>query len=247
MTWLRPLKPRPEAAMRLICFTHAGGSITAYRDWPDLLPDSVELYGVQLPGRADRFNEPMPGDVETLVGSVVEEMLPLLDRRFALFGHSMGAMVAYETTRALEARGADPERLFASGCAAPHEPRRRREISSYDDERFMAELVKLGGTDLQILAHPAMREVIFPYVRGDFRLVESYRHRPGPALRTPISVIVGDSDPVVSQAQAKAWETRTLSDFSLTVLPGGHFYLQPRRAEVIAEVVRRLGAGLRGR
>ncbi|MEV7006387.1 alpha/beta fold hydrolase [Streptosporangium sp. NPDC051022] len=242
MTWLRPLRPRPEATTRLICFAHAGGSVAAYRDWPALLPESIEPYGVQLPGRADRFGEPLPEDMDGLVGSAVEAMLPLLDRPFALFGHSMGAMVAYESTRVLEARGFHPMRLFASGARAPHEPRRRAEISSYDDERFMAELTKLGGTDLQILANPEMREVVFPYVRGDFRLIENYRHAPGPALRTPISVIVGDADPVVTPAQAKEWETRTVSDFSLTVLPGAHFYLQPQRAAVVGEIVRRVGA-----
>ncbi|GAA3088487.1 thioesterase II family protein [Streptosporangium carneum] len=247
MTWLRSPLPRPGAATRLICFTHAGGSASAYRDWADLLPGSVELHAVQLPGRADRFGEPMPQDMETLVGAIVEATLPLLDRPLALFGHSMGAMVAYETTRALEARGADPVRLFASGCRAPHEPRRSPEISSYDDERFMAELVMLGGTDLDVLSHPAIQQVVFPYVRADFRLIESHRHRPGPALRTPISVIVGDADPVVTPAQAKAWERHTLSGFSLTVMPGDHFYLQPQREAVVAEIVRRIGEGRPGR
>lgn len=240
MTWLRPLKPRPRATTRLICFAHAGGSVTAYRDWPDLLPGSVEPYGVQLPGRADRFGDPMPADIHEIAGSVLEELLPLLDRDVVLFGHSMGATVAYEVTRALEARGTGPVRLFVSGSAAPHEPRRRREISSYDDETFLAELTKLGGTELEILSHPTMREIVFPYIRADFRLVESYRHLPGPALRTPISVIVGDSDPVVTPLQAKEWQARTTSGFSLTILPGGHFYLQPQRAAVVAEILRRL-------
>ncbi|GHH64342.1 thioesterase [Streptosporangium violaceochromogenes] len=243
MTWLRCLRPRPRATVRLFCFAHAGGSATAYREWPDLLPASIEPYGVQPPGRADRFGEPVPADMDELVGPVAEETLPLLDRPFALFGHSMGALAAYETTRLLEARGAGPVRLFVSGCAAPHEPRRERELSSYDDERLVAELAGYGGTDAQILAHEEMRRVVLPYVRGDLRLVERYRHRPGPPLRTPVSVIVGDADPLVTPAQAEAWRTRTLADFSLTVMTGDHFYLQPRRAAVVAEVARRMGCG----
>lgn len=242
MTWLRCPRPRPGATTRLICFAHAGGSATAYREWPVLLPESVELYAVQLPGRADRFVEAKLDDMGMLVDSVVEEMLPLLDRRFALFGHSMGAMAAYEVTRALEARGIGPARLFASGCSAPHERRDRREISAYDDDRLLAELAKLGGTELEILSHQGMRELIFPYVRSDFRLLEKYRHRPGPPLSTPISALVGDADPVVTPAQAKSWEARTVSDFSLTVFPGDHFYLQSRRAQVVTEIVQRMSA-----
>ncbi|SFK25145.1 Surfactin synthase thioesterase subunit [Streptosporangium canum] len=240
MSWLNCFHPRPRATTRLICFPHAGGSATAYRDWSALLPESVELYGVQLPGRADRFGEPMPEHMSTLVDSLTEAMLPLLDRRFALFGHSMGAVGAYEVTRVLEARGIGPAKLFVSGATAPHEAGERRKVSGYDDAALLAELSRLGGTELEIFAHPVMREIIFPYVRGDFRLLENYRHRPGPPLRTPVSALVGDADPVVAPAQAKAWETLTASDFSLTVFPGDHFYLQPQRARVVAEIVQRL-------
>ncbi|MER5325600.1 thioesterase II family protein [Streptosporangium roseum] len=242
MSWLNCFHPRPRATTRLICFPHAGGSATAYRDWSALLPESVELYGVQPPGRADRFGEPMPEHMSTLVDSVTDAMLPLLDRRFALFGHSMGAVGAYEVTRALEARGIGPAKLFVSGATAPHEAGERRKVSGYDDDALLAELSRLGGTELEIFAHPMMREIIFPYVRGDFRLLENYRHRPGPPLRTPVAAFVSDADPVVTPAQAKAWETLTASDFSLTVFPGDHFYLQPQRARVVAEIVQRMSA-----
>ncbi|MFF3443019.1 thioesterase II family protein [Streptosporangium sp. NPDC002721] len=240
MTWLRCAFPRPGATTRLFCFTHAGGSATAYRAWSEPLPASVELHATQLPGRADRFNEPLPEDMDTLADEVTGSMLPLLDRRFALFGHSMGATLAYEVTRRLEARGIAPARLFASGARAPHDPRDRPPISEYDDDRFVAEIAKLGGTEVEILSHRAMREIILPYVRADFRLVEAYRHRPGPPLHTPISAFVSDADPVVTPAQAKSWEARTSSGFSLTIFPGDHFYLQPQRVRVVKEITRTL-------
>ncbi|GAA4229645.1 surfactin synthase thioesterase subunit [Streptosporangium album] len=242
MTWLHCFHPRPGATARLICFAHAGGSAAAYRDWSGPLPESVELYGVQLPGRADRLGQPLLEHMDTLVGSVTEAMLPLLDRPFALFGHSMGAVAAYEVTRALEARGIRPARLFASGCLPPHEAAERRKVSAYDDEGLLAELARLGGTELEVLSHRSIREIVFPYVRGDFRLLENYRHRPGPPLRTPISVLVGDADPVLTPAQAKSWEALTASGFSLTVFPGDHFYLQPQRERVVAEIARGMRA-----
>nr|BFE81255.1 hypothetical protein GCM10020093_038560 [Planobispora longispora] len=181
MTWLRCPRPRPRAATRLVCFAHAGGSATAYREWPALLPESVELHGVQLPGRADRFGEPFPESFQSMAAEIAAETVPLLDRRFALFGHSMGALLAYEVTRLLEERGLGPVRLFVSGCRAPHEIRRDdRRLSEHDDDRLVSELTRLGGTDAEILTHPAMRELILPYVRGDFRLIENHRSRPGP-------------------------------------------------------------------
>ncbi|MEU4834210.1 alpha/beta fold hydrolase [Streptosporangium sp. NPDC023615] len=242
MTWLRCAVRRPAAAARLFCFTHAGGSAVAYREWHALLPATVELHATQLPGRADRFAQAPPESMEALVDALTEAMLPLLDRRFALFGHSMGATVAYEVTRRLEARGLAPARLFVSGSTAPHDRRDTRALSTYDDDALVAELSKLGGTEVEILAHEAMREIVLPYVRADFRLLEAYRHRPGPPLRTPISVLVGDADPVVTPEQAKAWEARTFSEFSLKVFPGDHFYLQPHRAAVVGEVARPLTA-----
>ncbi|WP_440100775.1 thioesterase II family protein [Streptosporangium sp. H16] len=240
MSWLRCAFPRPGATTRLFCFTHAGGSATAYRAWSELLPASVELHATQLPGRADRFDEPLPDDMDTLADEITGSMLPLLDRRFALFGHSMGATLAYEVTRRLETRGITPARLFVSGARAPHDPRDRPPVSEYDDDRFVAELTKLGGTEVEILSHRAMREIVLPYVRADFRLVEAYRHRPGPPLHTPISAFVSDADPVVTPVQAKSWEARTSSDFSLTVFPGDHFYLQPQRAPVVERMTRTL-------
>ncbi|GIH79621.1 thioesterase II family protein [Planobispora longispora] len=246
MTWLRCPRPRPRAATRLVCFAHAGGSATAYREWPALLPESVELHGVQLPGRADRFGEPFPESFQSMAAEIAAETVPLLDRRFALFGHSMGALLAYEVTRLLEERGLGPVRLFVSGCRAPHEIRRDdRRLSEHDDDRLVSELTRLGGTDAEILTHPAMRELILPYVRGDFRLIENHRSRPGPPLRTPISVLIGDADPVVTAAQGKAWEACTVSDFSLAVFPGNHFYLQPLRERVVAEVVQTLNGTFR--
>ncbi|GAA3447992.1 thioesterase II family protein [Planomonospora venezuelensis] len=247
MTLLRCPRPRPGATTRLVCFAHAGGSAVAYREWPALLPDSVELHGVQLPGRADRFAEPFPESLDALAAEIAGALAPLLDRRVALFGHSMGALLAYEVTRLLEAQGLGPVRLFVSGCPAPHEPRERRRFSEYDDDRLVAELARLGGSEPAVLSHRGMREVILPYVRGDFRLIEDHRSRPGPPLRTPISAFVGEADPVVTAAQAKSWEACTVSGFTLTTFPGDHFYLQPLRERVVAEVVQMMSAKQSGR
>jgi surfactin synthase thioesterase subunit len=240
VTWFHCAEKRPSAAMRLICFPHAGGSAGFYRNWGKETTPAVEVHAVQYPGRANRIADPLVDDAERLARLVAEAMNPLLDRPVALFGHSMGAVIAYEVGRILQVRGCAPLHLFASGARSPHDRGDADRIAGKDDDDLVAALAGYGGTDTKVLADPELRELVLPYVRNDFHLIESYRHRPKPRLTTPVTAIIGDADPHVNHAQARRWAEVTDGRFTLTALPGDHFYLVPQQAKVTAETLRRL-------
>lgn len=240
MNWFRCPEPRPWASMRLFCLPHAGGSAVFYRPWSSQVTPAVEVHAVQYPGRADRMRDPMIEDAHRLSRLIAGSMAPLMDRPTALFGHSMGAVLAYEVARLLEARGVPPVHLFVSGARPPHRRGEREGIADRDDDGLVAELAKLGGTDAELLQDPEMRELVLPYVRNDFRLIENYEHRAGPRLRVPVTALIGDADAHVNEEQVAAWAEVTDGPFTARVLPGDHFYLVPGQSQVLSEVLHRL-------
>ncbi|MEU4410181.1 alpha/beta fold hydrolase [Streptosporangium sp. NPDC023963] len=236
MSWFHCYDPRPRSGLRLFCFPHAGGSANFYRSWHHTLPPAVEVRAVQYPGRADRRADSLIDDAHHIAKLVTDAMAPLLDRPVALFGHSMGALIAYEVARELEARGRGVVHLFASGRHAPHDHRTGDAHTTDDD--LISDLVRLGGVEEEHLADPVIRELTLPVVRNDYRVDETYRHRPGGPLHCPVTAILGDRDPEVTPEQAARWSELTRDRFAARVLDGDHFYLVPRRTDVVAHVLR---------
>ncbi|MET9245196.1 alpha/beta fold hydrolase [Nonomuraea sp. NPDC003709] len=237
MNWFHCYRPRPYAGLRLFCFPHAGGSASFYRSWHGDAPHSVEVRAVQYPGHGDHRAAPLVDDAVHLAKLVTDAMAPLLDRPVALFGHSMGALIAYEVARALEARGRGVTHLFASGRHAPHEHRPGDTHARSDDE-LVDELVRLGGVDRELMDDPDIRELTLPAVRNDYRVDETYRHRPGGVLACPVTALLGSDDPEVTAGQAARWGELTRDRFAVRVMQGDHFYLVPRQGDVIAELSR---------
>ncbi|MEP6501831.1 MAG: alpha/beta fold hydrolase [Betaproteobacteria bacterium] len=234
-TWLQRLSPRPDAARRLFCFHHAGGSAAAFRLWPWQLPE-FDVCAVQLPGRANRFVEPALTDIGAIVDAFLPELLPLLDRPYLLFGHSMGSAVACALAHRLRAVGAPlPQHLFVSGRQPPHRPFPEWSMSGLSDQAAIEAVQRnFGGLPDEVLAHPELLEMLVPTLRADFAALEAYRSVPESPLPVPIVALGGTEDPCAADDHLQPWQAYTTHPLRVRRVAGNHFYLDARLADVLA-------------
>lgn len=227
--------------MRLFCFPYAGGGASAYRGWHDLLPPGVELVAIQPPGRETRFNEPPLRDMSAMLAEVARAMAPMLDRPYAVFGHSLGSLVAFELVRLLRQSGLPlPEHLFVSGRRAPHVPIDRRAFHDLADADLIDELRKMRGMTDQLLENEELMAVLLPTLRADFAVHDTYRYREQPALALPVTVFGGLEDEVTTPENLAAWSSMTAAASQVRLFPGGHFFINEHRDDVLAVISREL-------
>lgn len=234
--WLAYRRPAPNVALRLFCFPYAGGGASVYQRWAETLPGMIEVCPVQLPGRERRIAEPAFTSVDALVREMVPALEPLMDRPFALFGHSMGAVVAYEAARALREAGREPVRLFVSGRRAPTVPDPAPPLHALPDAEFADELRRLGGTPEELLAHREVMEMLLPTLRADMALCETYRHHPAAPLACPVTALGGVDDPELGAAELDPWSQETTGAFVRRMFPGGHFFVNTARPQLLRAV-----------
>ena len=223
-------------ALRLLCLPHAGGAAALFRGWQAMLPASIEVCPLLLPGRESRLLEPAPTRMSELVASLWPAVAELSDVPCVLFGHSMGALVAYELARRWQAAGAPPLRhLMVSAMTAP-QLRRGGALHRADDESIVAWLRAHAVTPTEILASPSLRSLFLPTVRADLTLVETYQYLTGPRLTCPVTVYVGAADPLVDAVGCVGWSALTAGPWRLRRFGGSHFYLTERRSQVLADI-----------
>jgi medium-chain acyl-[acyl-carrier-protein] hydrolase len=235
---LRPF-PNPAAALRLFCLPYAGGGASAYHGWGRLLPATIELCAIQLPGRETRRREPPYTDFGEAVAGLIDVACPLLDRPYALFGHSLGALLAFEMIRLLRRKGQPlPQQFFVSGRRSPQLPEPFPPIARLPDSEFVAAIQeRYGGIPQAILQEPELMALFLPTLRADFRVLESHRYIAEPPLDCPIVVFGGREDSIATPLALRQWQVHTTADFCDRQFPGGHFYLQTQRAELVAAIV----------
>ncbi|MEU0744475.1 alpha/beta fold hydrolase [Streptomyces sp. NPDC006134] len=239
-TWVRRFHPAPDSGVRLVCLPHAGGSASFYFPLSRALTPAVDVLAVQYPGRQDRRREPNITSLPELADRIFEAVRHLDDRPLALFGHSMGAVLAYEVALRMQDAGLPaPVRLFVSGRRAPSRDRDER-LHLGSDTQLLDEVRRLGGSNAGLLTDPDILDMIMPAIRSDYRAVENYRYAPGRRLTCPVTVLTGDSDPRVSIDEAAAWEEHTTGLTELQVFPGGHFFLVDQSARVTVLLADRL-------
>ncbi|MER5466547.1 alpha/beta fold hydrolase [Streptomyces sp. NPDC002668] len=232
--------------VRLFVFHHAGGSHLLYRDWPGRFPADWELRLVDAPGRGMLADRPPIGDADALVDHFLDELGPELNGPYALFGHSMGGLVAYELTRRLLAQGRTPP--FWLGLSARSTPRpggdgSRRHLLS--DAGLRRELAAMGGTPSFVLDDPELWELFEPAIRTDLRLVENWRPAPDPApLPVPLSVFGGTRDTVAEPERLAGWAERTERFLGMHLFDGGHFYFQPDPAPLTGRITQDIRSAL---
>lgn len=245
--WLVIPRPQPNATLRLFCLPYAGGSALLYRQWPAGLPANIELCAVQLPGRGSRLSETPFTALSDLIPVLAARLRPYLDKPCVLFGHSMGAVIAFELARVWRREAYAPLGLCVSGRRAPQLPGVDKPTYALPEPEFIEMLRRLNGTPREVLENVEMMRLMLPLLRADFQLIQTYQYHDEAPLTCPLMAFGGVEDADATPAQVAAWRVQTSRAFVQHTLPGGHFFLhteQPLLLRWLAQELYQIGRTL---
>ena len=229
--------------LKLFCFPNAGASALAYREWYSHLSDVAEVVPAELPGRGRRITEAPFADLPTCVQATAKQLMPALQRGpFALFGHSMGALIAFELERLIERElRTSAVLLCVAGSRAPHLVGEGRPVIwNLPKLELIETLRSMNGTPAEILDEPDSIDFLLPLIRTDIRMVDTYRFTAGPPLACPLLAMGGLADRETTAAHIRAWNLHTAGAFSHSMFEGDHFFVRSSRNSVLASLSRRL-------
>lgn len=240
--WVAFPRRRPHAKLRLFCIPYAGGSSTIFHGWTRRMPDSVEICLVHLPGRGGRLSEPSFTQLIPLAHAIGENLSEMLDKPFAFFGHSMGALVSFEVARYLRRHARIlPAALFVSGRRAPQLPDTDPRTHDLPLDEFLEEIRRINGTPQEVLDNSELVSMLVPVIRADFEACQTYEYSPEPPLDCPIIAFGGADDLEETRDKIDAWREQTTRFFALTMLQGDHFFLHKSEAALLGLLGERLG------
>lgn len=235
--WVSVSPSRGRGRVRLICLPYAGGGSMAYYRWTSRLLPDCDLVRINLPGRETRLREPPLKEGKRLVESIAQELVFLTERPYAVYGHSMGALMAFELCREMRRRQLSvPIHLFVSGFRAPHLPPPDLPFAHLPDNDFLNRVREYGGVPDQIAQNEELLEIFLPILRADFRIVETYAYEEEPPLDCSITAFGGLSDPKVTSDKICAWRLHTKEKFTAHFLPGGHFFVQESESILLKQI-----------
>lgn len=241
-SWIVCVRPIANPHLRLFGFPFAGGGAAVFRRWHQLLPSSVEVCGIQLPGRGSRIREQAITSAGPLVLQLASALLPYLDRPFAFYGHSLGALLAFELAHHLrDEHRLNLSHLFVGGRRAPHIPLAKRSTFDLPEDEFVSELRRLNGTPREVLDHAEIMELMIPVLRADFEVSETYIYSERPVLDCGLTAFGGIDDTDVPMAELEMWQQHTSGTFGAHMLPGDHFFLQTSERRLLHLIHRDLG------
>lgn len=231
--WFPYQQTSTNARIRLFCFPYACGSASVYRTWQKHLSQEIEVCPVQLPGRDGRLREPPFTALAPLVEHLTAALLPLLDRPYAFFGHSMGALIGFELTRYLRRQGRSrlPTYLFVSGKGAPQLANTDPPVSHLPEADLIERLRHLKGTPEAVLRNAELISLFLPLIRADFALCETYQYVPDAPLPCPITTFGGLQDEGVTREMLSLWREQTGASFRMYFFDGDHFFLQKKQKQ----------------
>jgi len=224
--WFDICAMQRQPALRLFFLPYAGGSGYPLRGWRDAFADNVELLSVRLPGRGPRLEEPPYRRMAPLTAALLRAMDGYLDVPFALFGHSMGALIAYELCAQLEHAGRQPMHLFVSGSRAPHIVRGEKRLHALPRAELIEQLKRINGMSHELLEDESMMSMYLPMLRADLAVVETYPRERRSPVSCPITALGGSNDPTASAEEIESWSLYTTRNFARHMLCGGHFFIR---------------------
>ena len=225
--------------MRLFCFPYAGGAANIYKNWAEVLAPEIEVIAIQLPGHGTRIKESIYARLHPTIHALVSSMHPALDKPYSLFGHSLGALLAFHFALEIKSLHALPEILFLSASKAPKQ-QATHGIHSLEDTHFTTQLKTLNGTPEAVFDNRELLDLILPILRADFAMAETYTIEPNRRVDVPIIAISGNQDVGSSQKDMQYWKDFTSNSFENILLPGDHFFIQSQEATITTIIKERM-------
>ncbi|CCN83767.1 putative Thioesterase type II [Vibrio nigripulchritudo SFn27] len=236
--WFAIPNPKPDAALRIFCLPYAGGNVSSFLPYASIEGLDVELCAVQLPGKGSRLREAPYENMSALVNDLATALIPLMDKPFIIWGHSLGSRIGYELIKLLKSKGMRlPVHFILAASRAPHEFNSERPMHGLSDEEFKGRLKEMGGTPDEVIEHDGLMSMLLPGLKADFKLAETHKVSEIIPLNIPATLFGGTKDTTIPSHTLPRWENHLTAGFELVMIEGDHFFIDKQFDSVSKKLV----------